>query len=284
MLWNYVCDTKTPWTTKILPLAGLVYLISPLDAVPDILFPVGLLDDVAIILFIAEQIKITIRYITDASLDVASAHIRRKGEESLAKLNARAYKDFIISAALNGVMLLCAVLSMIFLRRRNGIGILVTALINYVILGRALFSVVRFFYTILIPYHRLISFVLPVFFNGLGILNSFKLAIQVTIVAVVDCFYHEKIPPAFKIVHQIASDFALIKNRDEIKDMAAADFYPLVCRFLRVVFVYNVLLFTVCYGLLIFVVKRFVIETMLNINFVDLYTYPFVYITGLIGK
>jgi uncharacterized membrane protein YkvA (DUF1232 family) len=284
MLWDYVRDPKTPFTAKILPLAGLVYLISPLDAIPDIFFPVCLLDDVAVILFIVGQIKTAIRLATDAAFNAASAYAQRKGAESLAELNARARKNFAVSAVLNGVMLLCAVLSVIFLRQRNGIGILAAALVNYVILGRALFSIAKFFRIILIPYRKLIAFVLPVFFNGLAVLKSLKLAIQVSIVAVFDYFYKDKVPPALKIVYEIASAFGLIKNRDEIEDMTVTDFYPLVCRFLRVILFYNVLLFTVCYGLLIFVVKHFVIGTMLDMSFVDLYAYPFLYTAGVIGK
>ena len=38
-----------PWL-KILPVAGLLYLISPLDLIPDVMFPViGELDDIAIL-------------------------------------------------------------------------------------------------------------------------------------------------------------------------------------------------------------------------------------------
>jgi hypothetical protein len=218
-----------------------------------------------------------IRTGTDLALDAASDYAIAEGEEKLRELSEHARENLVVSAVLNGVMLLCAVFSVIFLRHGNGLGILAAALANYVILGRALFSIVRFFRTVLVPYHRLIVFALPVFFNGLRTLKSLKLAIQVTIVAVVDYFYDDKVPSAFKIVHRIASDFGLIKNRDEIKNMAVTDFYPLVCRFFRVVLLYNVLLFTVCYGLLIFVVKHFIIGTMLNMSFVDLYAYPFVY-------
>jgi uncharacterized membrane protein YkvA (DUF1232 family) len=271
MVWNYVRDPKTPWTAKILPLAALVYLISPIDAIPDVIPVLGLSDDVAVMLY-------TIKTITDAVLAAASAYARQKAMESLTELNARAYKNLGISAALNGVMLLCAVLSVVFLRQRGGIVILAAALVNYVILGRALFLIIRFFCTVLIPYRRLIGFALPVFFDGLVMLKSLKLAIQVTIFAVVDYFYKDKVPPAFQIVHEIASAFGLIKNREEINDMAVTDFYPLVCRFLRVVLLYNVLLFTVCYGLLIFLVKHLVIGTMLNMNFIDFFVYPFVYI------
>jgi uncharacterized membrane protein YkvA (DUF1232 family) len=282
MLWNYVRDPKTPWTVKILPLAALLYLISPLDLIPDMIPVLGLTDDVAVVFFVVDLTIKAVKAFTDAALEAASAYVRQKGMESLTELNSRAYKNLGISAFLNTVMLLCAVFSVVFLRQRSGIVILAAALVNYVILGRALFNFARFFRTVLIPYHRLIAFALPVFFNSLGMLKSFKLAIQVTIVAVVDYFYKDKIPPVFQIVHEIASAFGLIKNRDEINDMAVTDLYPLVCRFLRVILLYNVLLFTVCYGLLVFVVKHFVIGTMLNMSFIDFFIYPFVYMAGII--
>jgi uncharacterized membrane protein YkvA (DUF1232 family) len=277
MLRDYVCDPKTPWTAKILPLAGLVYLISPLDLIPDVIPVAGLADDAAVIFFIVMQVKTAVRLAADAALDAASAYARQKGRESLAKLNANAYRNLAISAALDGVMLLCAVLSVIFPRQRNGIGIPAAALVNYVILGRALFNITRFFRTVLVPYRGLVAFVLPVFFNALAALKSFKPAIQVSIVAVFDYFYQNKVPSAFKIAHEISSAFGLIKNRDEIKDKAVNDFYPLVYRFLRVVLLYNVLLFTVCYGAVVFIVKRFLFSAMLGMGLLDLFVYPFTF-------
>ncbi|MDR1985994.1 MAG: DUF1232 domain-containing protein [Treponema sp.] len=267
MLWDYVRDPKRPWTAKILPLAGLVYLISPVDAIPDVIPGLGLTDDVGVLVLI-------IRTITDAAFSAASAFALKK---FLAGLNAKAYKNFIISAALNVSMLLCLVFVVVFMRELKDWGILAAALINYIMLGRALFNAARFFRTVLVPHHRIIAIALPVFFSRLVLLKSLRRAIQDTIVAV----YEEKLPSVFKIGHQIASKFGLIKNRDEM----ITNLYPLVCRFLSVV-IYNVLLFTVCYGLLISIVKRFVIGTMLNmsLSFVDFIVYPVVYIAGIILK
>jgi hypothetical protein len=218
-----------------------------------------------------------IRAGTDLALATASDYAIAEGEEKLKEFCEKSRKDLVVSASLNGVMLLFAVLSVIFLQRRNGIGILAAALVNYVILGRALFNAARFLRTILIPYRRLIAFTLPVFFNGLAVLKSLKLAIQVSIVAVFDYFYKDKVPPTLKIAHEISSAFGLIKNREEIKNKAADDFYPLVCRFFRVVLLYNVLLFTVCYGAVVFIVKRFMFNAMLGMGFLDLFIYPFAF-------
>jgi len=49
-LWKFVQDPDAPWVGKAVAIGALIYLISPLDAVPDIIPVVGLTDDVAIIL------------------------------------------------------------------------------------------------------------------------------------------------------------------------------------------------------------------------------------------
>ena len=43
-------DRRVKWWLKIIPIAGLVYLVSPVDIIPDIVLPViGELDDVAVL-------------------------------------------------------------------------------------------------------------------------------------------------------------------------------------------------------------------------------------------
>ncbi|HOX45662.1 MAG TPA: DUF1232 domain-containing protein, partial [Myxococcota bacterium] len=39
--------TELPWTT-ILAAVGLVYVVSPVDAIPDVLVPIGFVDDAAV--------------------------------------------------------------------------------------------------------------------------------------------------------------------------------------------------------------------------------------------
>ncbi len=49
-LWNIVSDTNAAWASRAIAIGALVYLISPLDAVPDFLPAIGLTDDAAVIL------------------------------------------------------------------------------------------------------------------------------------------------------------------------------------------------------------------------------------------
>jgi uncharacterized membrane protein YkvA (DUF1232 family)/GTP-binding protein EngB required for normal cell division len=54
-LWKYVLSDQVPWYKKVIPLAGLVYLVNPIDIVPDFIPIAGLLDDVFVISMIVLQ-------------------------------------------------------------------------------------------------------------------------------------------------------------------------------------------------------------------------------------
>jgi hypothetical protein len=214
-------------------------------------------------------------------LDAAAVVIIKKGEEELKKTCARSRRNLVISAILNGVMLLAAVLIAFFLRELETWGILAIALINYVILGRAVFNILRFTRTIILPYRELIMLLIPAFPGELRKRKSFEGAVKETIRAAVR-YYVAKAPEIAQKIHGAGSILGAFPSLGEIENKAAADFYPLVCRLLRVILLYNILLFTFCYGLLVFIVKRFIIGTMLGMSFIGLYTYPFVFIMGII--
>jgi uncharacterized membrane protein YkvA (DUF1232 family) len=48
-LWALVKDPNGGWGSKVLAIAALVYLISPIDAIPDIIPVLGLTDDAAVL-------------------------------------------------------------------------------------------------------------------------------------------------------------------------------------------------------------------------------------------
>lgn len=48
-LWRFVQDPDAPWGGKVIAIAALIYLISPIDAIPDIIPVLGLGDDASII-------------------------------------------------------------------------------------------------------------------------------------------------------------------------------------------------------------------------------------------
>jgi uncharacterized membrane protein YkvA (DUF1232 family) len=49
--WRLFKDSRVPGWVKLIPVAGLVYLLSPIDLVPDLMIPgLGEIDDIALIL------------------------------------------------------------------------------------------------------------------------------------------------------------------------------------------------------------------------------------------
>lgn len=48
-LWRFLRDPAAPWGSKLLALLTLVYVVSPIDAIPDFVVPIlGWLDDVGV--------------------------------------------------------------------------------------------------------------------------------------------------------------------------------------------------------------------------------------------
>ena len=50
LLWEMVKDPNAPWASKAIAIGSLIYLISPIDAIPDPIPVLGLTDDVGVIL------------------------------------------------------------------------------------------------------------------------------------------------------------------------------------------------------------------------------------------
>ncbi len=51
LAWRLLHDGRVPGWVKLIPFAGLVYLLSPIDLIPDFMVPgLGQLDDLAVIL------------------------------------------------------------------------------------------------------------------------------------------------------------------------------------------------------------------------------------------
>jgi uncharacterized membrane protein YkvA (DUF1232 family) len=57
LIWDYVKSDAVPWTEKVLPLAALVYLVMPVDVIPDFIPVVGLADDVGVIAYAFSKLR-----------------------------------------------------------------------------------------------------------------------------------------------------------------------------------------------------------------------------------
>lgn len=49
LIWRLIRDPRVPMWTKVIPFLGLIYVVSPLDLIPDVIIGLGQLDDLGII-------------------------------------------------------------------------------------------------------------------------------------------------------------------------------------------------------------------------------------------
>lgn len=70
--WFRARDPKTPARVKAAILGALVYFISPIDAVPDILALVGFTDDAAVFWAVWRMVS---KYVTDTHRDQAKVYL-----------------------------------------------------------------------------------------------------------------------------------------------------------------------------------------------------------------
>lgn len=74
VLWRFIRDPEVAWAKKGAAVGSLIYLVSPLDAVPDFIPAGGLLDDVAVILFVARMLAESLKsYETGSTSEPAKA-------------------------------------------------------------------------------------------------------------------------------------------------------------------------------------------------------------------
>ena len=65
VLWRFIKDPDAAWGKKATAVGSLIYLVSPLDAVPDFIPGGGLLDDVAVILFVVQMLAGSLKSYAD---------------------------------------------------------------------------------------------------------------------------------------------------------------------------------------------------------------------------
>lgn len=73
LAWRLFLDPRVPWPTKLIPPAVLVYLLSPIDILPDLALGLGQLDDIAV-LFLGIKLFIEL-----CPADVVREHLEALG-------------------------------------------------------------------------------------------------------------------------------------------------------------------------------------------------------------
>jgi uncharacterized membrane protein YkvA (DUF1232 family) len=50
LAWRLIRDHRVPWLIKLIPLIVLIYIVSPIDVIPDFILGLGQLDDLALLI------------------------------------------------------------------------------------------------------------------------------------------------------------------------------------------------------------------------------------------
>ncbi len=73
LAWRLFWDRRVPWPPKVIPPLALLYLISPIDILPDISLGLGQLDDIAVLLL---AVKL---FVELCPADLVREHLRALG-------------------------------------------------------------------------------------------------------------------------------------------------------------------------------------------------------------
>lgn len=76
LAWRLFIDRRVPFGYKLLPLAVLLYIVSPLDFIPDVVIGLGQLDDLGLFLLGAQVFTMIVpRAIVDAILEEMDGNV-----------------------------------------------------------------------------------------------------------------------------------------------------------------------------------------------------------------
>ena len=163
-LWTGFTSSEIAAETKILILGALLYLVSPLDIIPDFLLPAGLLDDAAVIAFIYSQckdlIERTIPKVTESIKNsiheignAASEEINRITEDALVATVGKQFRMYCTRVFLNMVLKLSvftmAIVLLYFSRPGFAIENTIASILLIISMVWILFSVVTTVYRII---------------------------------------------------------------------------------------------------------------------------------------
>ncbi len=91
LTWKLMFDKRVPITAKLVPIAAVLYVLSPIDFIPDFVFGLGQLDDIGLLI---AGIK-TFEMMSPA--DIVSEHRealrRRRADDATSVVDAPAWKE-----------------------------------------------------------------------------------------------------------------------------------------------------------------------------------------------
>jgi hypothetical protein len=213
------------------------------------------------ILNTVKNIVAPVRNITDSLLENAIEFGKQKTFTTIESLRKRTQKNIRNTILLDAAMI-ALLTALYFLQFPKVLNIAGIVAVNLVVLGRLIWKIIDFIKNVYKPYSDIIQHALPAALAGIK-KRSLSTAIKNAIGAVFDFLYETKIPHLVKAGINIAGLTGVLKPVSEIRNDISTEFYPIIKKYIIELFVFNFLIFGVCYGIIIFFVRRFFLSNLL---------------------
>ncbi|GHV88253.1 hypothetical protein AGMMS50267_06130 [Spirochaetia bacterium] len=206
----------------------------------------------------AQQFLSGIRQASDMVLDATIEEGLKKAQEKLDAMDKKSRHNFFLSFCFDMVFIAVAIVCSI-IRFKYALPLLLV--IGFAKLAHTLVRLVLLFRD-LKPHRKLIQKFVPVFVHELVHSRSLEKSIQAAIRYIFKFFYGEKINAAVKTVHNLTSFIGATPSVSEIEDKAVDNFYPPLNRYIRRLLLINVMCFIGFYGILVGIVKFYLISVL----------------------
>jgi hypothetical protein len=204
----------------------------------------------------AQQFLSGVRQASNMVLDAAMEEGIKKAQEKLDTMNKKSRHNFFLSFCFDMVFIAVAIVCLIV---RFKWALPVLWIIGSVKFVRTLVRLLLLFRD-LKPHWKLIKQFVPVIVREFVHSRSLERSIQTTIRDAFRFFYGEKINTAIKAVHSVTSWMGATPSAGEIEDKAVVNFCPLLNQYIRRLLLINVMCFIGFYGILIGIVKFYLIS------------------------
>jgi hypothetical protein len=208
-----------------------------------------------------KNIVTVVRGTTDSLLENAIEFGKQKAQTTIENLRKRTQKNIRNTIFLDAGMLMLLIV-LYFMHPPKALNLIGIVVVNLVVLGRLVLKIIDFIKTVYKPYYDIIQCALPSALSGIKKL-SLSTAIKNAICSVFDLLYETKIPQQVKTGITIAGLTGTLKPINEIRKDVSVKFYPIIKKYIIELFVFNFLIFSVCYGVVVFFTRRFFLSHLL---------------------
>jgi uncharacterized membrane protein YkvA (DUF1232 family) len=271
-----------PWAAIAGIAASLLYVFSPLDLIPDAIPVLGLVDDAAVLGICLKSIGgiltkyqayknlvTDVRQVTDKVFDACMGKLLQQVEEWFNLRIKEWRRNFGYTLGFDAAFIVIANLPQLM---PMSIGILllwcaVAARLSWS--GLCFCSCVYDFY----PNRVLVFRFAPEFFRELRQSWSLSAAIKQTVCQVFCFMYYEKTPHYAQTFHSFTSFIKATPSVKEMAEKAAEQSCPLLRKYVRIMLLHG-FFFVLFYGILIVIVRSYLVYYAVNMSMTQLIFYP----------